>query len=98
MAFTPFADLMKDLALARGGGEVETDGRAMRRRIAIMLWLPGAGGVLWLAGWANSVIVGVAGFSLLLIGLLLFAERGDRIAGRFRNSAPLAQTERLNRD
>jgi hypothetical protein len=78
----PFADLMKDLAVARGGGD--GDGRAMRRRIAVIVWLPAAGGVLWLAGWANSVIVGLAGFSLLLIGLWLFAERGDRMIARLR--------------
>ena len=81
----PFADLMKDLAVARGGGD--GDGRATRRRIAVILWLPAAGGVLWLAGWANSVIVGVAGFSLLLIALWLFAECGDRIAARIRGRA-----------
>jgi uncharacterized protein (DUF58 family) len=82
----PFADLMKDLALARGssGDGIDPDARAMRRRIAIIVWLPGAGILTWLAGWAQSVAVGVAGLALLLISLWLFAERGDRIAERVR--------------
>jgi hypothetical protein len=82
----PFADLMKDLALARGasGDGIDPDARAMRRRIAIIVWLPGAGIVAWLAGWAQSVALGVAGLAVLLISLWLFAERGDRIAARVR--------------
>ena len=78
----PFADLMKDLALARGNSD--PDARAMRRRIAIMVYPLGGGAVLWLAGWVQSVVVGLAGFGLLLVALWLFAERGDRIYAGLR--------------
>ncbi len=87
----PLWDLAGDLAVARGGGAVKTDpmelveGRTLRRRIAGLLWIPTATGVLALTSWSNSAIVGVVGFSALITALWLFAERGDRILARFRN-------------
>jgi hypothetical protein len=90
-----FVDLVKDLAVAQAGPgtdpdhpekseEIET--RTFRRRIAGLLWIPGAMAVLFLAGWANSAAIGVAGFVLLLAGLWTFAEWGDRIGARIRRS------------
>jgi hypothetical protein len=87
-----FVDLVKDLAVAQAGPGTDPDpvkaeaneARTFRRRIAGLMWIPGAMAVLFLAGWANSAPVGVAGFLLLLVGLWLFAERGDRLAGLIR--------------
>jgi hypothetical protein len=77
----PLWDLAQDLAVARGGGPVKTDpmdvleARTLRRRLAALAWIPGAGGVLFLAGWTHSWIVGLGGFAVLLVALWLFAER-----------------------
>ena len=87
-----FVDLVKDLAVAQAGPGVDPDpdkaeanaARTSRRRIAGLLWIPSAIAVMFLAGWANSVVVGVAGFVLALLGLWMFAERGDRVAARIR--------------
>lgn len=83
-----FVDLVKDLAVAQAGRGADPDpakpeaidARTFRRRIAGLAWIPGAMSVLFLAGWANSVIVGVAGFVILFVALWEYAERGDRIA------------------
>ena len=91
-----FVDLVKDLAVAQAGPATDPDpvkaeaneARTFRRRIAGLMWIPGAMAVLFLAGWANSAVLGVAGFVLLLVGLWLFAERGDRIAARMRRQTP----------
>jgi hypothetical protein len=55
-------------------GEVEA--RTLRRRLAAIMWVPGAAGALALGGWSGSVIVGVAAFVVLVAGLWLFAEGG----------------------
>ena len=91
-----FTDLVKDLAVAQAGPGTDPDpvkaealeARTFRRRLAGLMWIPGIVGILFLAGWANSAILGVAGFVLLLVGLWLFAERGDRIAARMRRTRP----------
>jgi hypothetical protein len=91
MAFQ-FHDLVQDLAIARASADAPLDpdevdafeARTFRRRIAGLLWFPSAVGVLFLAGWANSVILGVAGFAVLVVALGLYAERGDRVAARIR--------------
>ena len=78
-------DLAQDLAVARGGGAVKTDpmelleARTLRRRIAALAWIPGAGGIVYLAGWIDSWIVGVVGLTILLVALWLFAERPARL-------------------
>jgi hypothetical protein len=83
-------DLAGDLAVARGGGRIRTDpmelveGRVLRRRIAALLWIPGAAGVVGLASWAGTWIVGVVGIVVLVVLLWLFAEYSDRILARFR--------------
>ena len=90
----PLFDLYKDLAVAQSSPGPpddptkadEVEARTLRRRIAAIVWVPGAGGVLFLAGWANSAVLGVAGFALLLGVLWLFAERGDRVRGWFRRT------------
>ncbi len=79
-----FHDLVQDLAIARASAdlplepdEVEAfEARTFRRRIAGLLWFPCAVAVLFLAGWANSVVVGVVGFAVLVFTLWLYAERG----------------------
>jgi hypothetical protein len=91
-----FIDAVKALAVAQAAPGVDPDpdkaeameARTFRRRIAGLLWIPCAMANLFLAGWANSARVGVAGFVLVLVGLWLFAERGDRIAAWFRRSRP----------
>ncbi len=91
-----FVDLVKDLAVAQAGPGTDLDpdkaeameARTFRRRVAGLMWVPGIVAILFLAGWANSAVLGVAGFVLLLVGLWLFAERGDRIAAWFRRTPP----------
>jgi hypothetical protein len=91
-----FTDLVKDLAVAQAGPGTDPDpakaeaneSRMFRRRLAGLAWIPGAMGVLFFAGWANSVIAGIAGFVLLLVGLWMFAERGDRLAAFIRRLRP----------
>ncbi len=90
----PLFDLYKDLAVAQSSPGPpddptkadEVEARTLRRRLAAIMWVPGAGAVLFLAGWANSAILGVACFVVLLTGLWLFAERGDRVRGWFRRT------------
>ena len=92
----PFGDLVKDLAVAQAGPGTDPDpvkaeaieARTFRRRLAGFLWIPGLAAILFLAIWARSAALGVAGFVLLLVGLWLFAERGDRIAGWTRRGRP----------
>jgi hypothetical protein len=90
---TPLLDLYKDLAIAQispgtpGDSQIdEIEARSTRRRLAIIIWAPASIGALWLGGWSHSWIVGVAAFVVLLTGLWLFAERGDRLAGLIRRS------------
>jgi hypothetical protein len=91
-----FVDLVKDLAVAQAGPGTDPDAakaeaiedRTLRRRIAGLAWIPGAMSVLFLAGWANSVIVGVAGFVILFVALWQYAERGDRITALIRSRRP----------
>ena len=91
-----FLDAVKALAVAQAGPGADPDphkaeameARTYRRRIAGLLWIPSATGVLFLAGWTNSAGVGVAGFVLVLVGLWLFAERGDRVAAWARRTRP----------
>jgi hypothetical protein len=91
-----FVDLVKDLAVAQAGPGTDPDpvkaeaneARTFRRRLAGLMWIPGAMAVLFLAGWANSAVLGVAGFVVVLVGLWLFAERSDRIAARIRRQTP----------
>lgn len=93
----PLFDLYKDLAVAQSSPGPpddptkadEVEARTLRRRLAAIMWVPGAAGVLFLAGWANSAVLGTAGFVVLLSGLWLFAERGDRVRGWLRR-APLS--------
>jgi hypothetical protein len=92
-----FVEAVKDLAVAQAGMGVDPDpvkaeaneARTFRRRLAGLMWIPGLMAVLFLAGWANSVVVGVAGIVLLLVGLWTFAEWGDRVRARMRRRAPV---------
>ena len=89
-----FIQAVLDYAVAQASPGTDPDpvkaeameARVFRRRIAGLMWIPGAVGVLFLAGWANSAALGVAGFVLLLVGLWLFAERGDRVRGWLRRT------------
>jgi hypothetical protein len=91
-----FIDLVKDLAVAQAGPGTDPDpvkaeameARVLRRRIAGLLWIPSLAGIVFLAGWANSATAGIAAVVLLLVGLWLFAERGDRIAAWARRGRP----------
>jgi len=88
----PLFDLYKDLAVAQATAGTPIDpaeaeaaeARTFRRRIAAIMWLPGATAVLFVAGWAGNAIVGLVGFILLPVALWLYAERGDRLAGIMR--------------
>ena len=97
----PLWDLAKDVAVARGGGVgfdpmEQVEGRTMRRRLAAIGWIPGAGAALALGGWTHSWLVGLIAFVVLLTAMWLFAERGDRIWARIRR--PSAGTGSLSGD
>ena len=78
-------DLAGDLAVARGGGPVETDpmrridSRYLRRRIAAVLWIPFAFGAIALGGGLGSWVAGTVAFAAVIFMLWLVAERGDRL-------------------
>ena len=83
----PLFDLAKDLAVARSGeGTDGDDSRVLRRRIAGIAWAPGAILIVLLAAWSSSWLVGVAGITMLLIGLWLFAERADQVVALARRN------------
>lgn len=91
MAQNPF-DLFKDLAILQPGkgtaidpaAEEAFEARGRRRRYAGLGWIPGLAIVLTLAAWAGSAVVGVALLVILLVGLVVYAERGDRVVALFR--------------
>jgi asparagine N-glycosylation enzyme membrane subunit Stt3 len=91
MAQNPF-DLFKDLAILQPGkgtpidpaAEDAFEARGRRRRYAGLAWIPGLAIVLTLAAWAGSAVVGVALLVILLVGLVVYAERGDRVVALFR--------------
>jgi hypothetical protein len=93
---TPLFDAYKGLAIAQAGPATDPDpvraeameARVFRRRVAGLLWIPCGTAVLFLAGWANNAELGAAGFVVVLVGLWLFAERGDRIASWIRRPRP----------
>ena len=86
----PLHDLAGDLAVARGGGPVATDpmvrveGRSLRRRLAALLWIPGATGCAIIWSVTGSPVIGVATFAVLIAALWLFSERGERIWAAIR--------------
>jgi hypothetical protein len=90
-----FVEAVKDLAVAQAGMGIDPDpvkaeaneARTFRRRLAGLMWIPGLMAILFLAGWTNSIVVGIAGVVLLLLGLWMFAEWGDRIRARMRRRA-----------
>jgi hypothetical protein len=92
MSEGPGLDLFKDLAIVQpsGGAQIDparaeaSEALAFRRRIAAVSWLPGLAIVLTLAAWSGSAAFGVALLVLLLVGLFVYAERGDRLAARIR--------------
>ena len=81
----PLWDLAGDLAVARGGGPVETDptrridARYLRRRIAGVLWIPFAFGAVALGSGLHSWVAGTLAFAAVVVVLWLVAERGDRL-------------------
>jgi hypothetical protein len=83
-----FYELVQALAVAQAGPGLDPDpttaevnrARTLRRRIAGLISVPSGIGMLYLAAWANSVVVGVVGYAVLAVALWRFAERGDRIA------------------
>jgi hypothetical protein len=81
----PLWDLAGDLAIARGGGPVETDAmrridaRYLRRRIVAALWIPFAFGAIALGSSLGSWVVGTLAFAAAAIALWLVAEHGDRL-------------------
>ena len=78
-------DLAGNLAVARGGGPVETDpmrridSRYLRRRIAAVLWIPFAFGAIALGSGLGSWVAGAVAFAAVVVALWLVAERGDRL-------------------
>ncbi len=89
-----FVDVVKDLAVAQASPGTDPDpvkaeameARVFRRRVAGFLWIPSLAGIVLLAGWANSAAAGIIAVVLVLVGLWLFAERGDRIAAWVRRT------------
>ena len=85
----PLLDLYKDLAVAQSSPGTpddptkieEVEARTTRRRLASIIWAPMSMVALLIGGWSGSWPVGVAAFAVLLGGLWLFAERGDRLGG-----------------
>ena len=79
----PLWDLAGDLAVARGGGPVETDpmrridSRYLRRRIVAVLWIPLAFGAIALGSGLDSWVTGLVAFAAVAVALWLVAERGD---------------------
>ena len=77
-------DLAGDLAVARGGGSVETDpmrridARYLRRRIVAVLWIPFAFGAIALGSGLGSWVAGAVAFAAVVALVWLVAERGDR--------------------
>ena len=89
----PLWDLAGDLAVARGGGPVETDpmrridARYLRRRIAAALWIPFAFGAVALGSVLHSWVAGTLAFAAVVVVLWLVAERGDRLWSLIRRRA-----------
>jgi hypothetical protein len=81
----PMFGLVTDLALAEGS-EVE-EATAMRRRVAIILWGLLLAPLAYLGGWTNSGFVFGGAFILVVAGLWIYAEYGDRIAAPLRGSS-----------
>jgi len=92
MSSGPGLDLIKDLAIVQPsrGAKIDpalaeaAEALTFRRRIAAVSWLPGLAIVLTLAGWSGSAIVGLALLVILLVGLFVYAERGDRLVALLR--------------
>ncbi len=86
----PLWDLAGDLAIARGGGPVKTDPmdrpdpRSLRRRVAALLWIPGAAIAIAVGSGTGVWLLSIPAFLVLFAGLWLFAERGDRLWSRIR--------------
>lgn len=80
---SPLHEFITDLALARGAGEAD-ESRAMRRRIATILWALLLAPIAYLGGWTNSALVGVGAFIAVVAALWIYAEYGDRLAARLR--------------
>ena len=89
----PLWDLAGDLAVARGGGPVETDSmrridaRYLRRRIVAALWIPLAFGAVALGSELHSWVAGTLAFAAVVVVLWLVAERGDRLWSLIRRRA-----------
>jgi hypothetical protein len=76
---------LMNLGFVRGGVGEDADQRFMRGRIAIMIWLPGLALVVLFATWLQSLVIGLGGIALLLVGLWLYTERFDRVAAWVRS-------------
>jgi len=85
----PLWDLAGDLAIARGGGPVKTDpmdrpdSRSLRRRVAALLWIPGATLAIAVGSGAGLWWLSVPAFIVLVVALWLFAEGIAGIRDRF---------------
>lgn len=81
----PLWDLAGDLAVARGGGPVKTDpmdrpeSNSLRRRVAALLWIPGAAAAIAVGSGTGAWWLIVPAFIVLIAGMWLFAEGIDRI-------------------
>jgi len=86
----PLWDLAGDLAIARGGGPVKTDpmdrpdSRSLRRRVAALLWIPGAAAALALGSGTGLWWLSVPAFVVLIAGLWLFTAGTGGIRARLR--------------
>jgi hypothetical protein len=71
----------QDLVFFRGvsADGSESSAKYSRRRIAATIWIPGLPVSLLLGAWTQSWEIALGAIVVLVIGLVVFAERGDRI-------------------
>ena len=79
-------DLFQDLAVSRANTQpgVDPDAQFLRRRIASVTWMIGAGLAWFVALSLQNWVVGVLGIVTVTVGLWLFSERSDQIAALVR--------------
>ncbi|TMC51614.1 MAG: hypothetical protein E6J20_15500 [Chloroflexi bacterium] len=79
-----FQEAVANLAFMRGAIGDKNDGRFVRGRIAILIWLPGLLSVLLLGAWLQSWIVIAAGIPLLLVVMWLIVVGPRNVAAVLR--------------
>jgi hypothetical protein len=76
----PLVESLVDISFVRGSINGRSDGRFVRGRVAMLLWLPGLFLLTMVAIWLQKLVILAVGIPVLLVGLWLFAERSAQIA------------------